>query len=105
MPGEDGAAVIAEIEAYALPAMQKVNAGAEIRIIIETAVPPLVDRNAAPAVEFVSTDCGVVSFGTDAGYFSNADFPTVVFALATSAVPTSQMNSSNSASWHKGSSS
>lgn len=87
MPGEDGAATIAEIEAYAatelLPAMQAVNPATDIRIITELAVPGLDDRNAAAAAAFVSeitgsNSLGVVSFGTDAGYFSDAGFSTVV---------------------------
>ena len=88
MPGEDGAAVIAEIEQFAmtevLPELQAINPMTNIRIITETAVPPLDDSNAAVAAEFVSNitgsnDTGVVSFGTDAGYFSGADLSTVVF--------------------------
>lgn len=88
MPGEDGSVAIAEVQAFAeqdiLPAMRAVCDGAEIRIITEIAVPPLDDRNAAKAAEFVSTitglnDTGAVSFGTDAGYFSDADYSTVVF--------------------------
>ena len=88
MPGEDGAAVIAEIETFAkmqiLPEMQAICADTAIHIITETDVPPLDDRNAALAAEFVSSltginDTGVVSFGTDAGYFSDAEFSTVVF--------------------------
>ena len=88
MPGEDGALTIAEIEAYAeqelLPAMRAVNAAADIRIITEAAVPGLDDRNATAAAAFVSEVTGlnsrdVVSFGTDAGYFSEADYSTVVF--------------------------
>ncbi|MGI9422667.1 MAG: acetylornithine deacetylase [Hyphomicrobiaceae bacterium] len=88
MPGEDGALTIAEIEAYAeqelLPAMRAVNAAADIRIITEAAVPGLDDRNTTAAAAFVSEVTGlnsrdVVSFGTDAGYFSEADYSTVVF--------------------------
>ncbi|MFT4716987.1 MAG: acetylornithine deacetylase [Paracoccaceae bacterium] len=88
MPGEDGAIVIAQIEAYAkseiLPALRAISPDTDIQIITETAVPPLDDRNAAKASEFVSSITGingtsVVSFGTDAGYFSDANFSTVVF--------------------------
>ena len=88
MPGEDGALAIAEIKAYAdqviLPAMRAVSDEADIRIITEAAVPPLDDSNAARAAEVVSSltglnDTGVVSFGTDAGYFSDANYSTVVF--------------------------
>lgn len=88
MPGEDGAATIAEIEDYAanilLPPMKAVNPKADIRIITEAPVPGLDDRNAAKAAAFVSeitglNSQGVVSFGTDGGYFSDAGFSTVVF--------------------------
>ncbi len=88
MPGEDGYEVVKELEAYAaeelLPEMKAVNPAADIRIIVESPVPPLDDRNAAEARAFVSEITGlnsedVVSFGTDAGYFSDAGFSTVVF--------------------------
>ena len=88
IPGEDGALAIAEIQAFAnseiLPAMRAVSDEANICIITEVAVPPLDDQNAAKATEFVSAitglnDTDVVSFGTDAGYFSDADYSTVVF--------------------------
>lgn len=88
MPGEDGTATIAEIEEYAardlLPAMKAVSPNADIRIITEIAVPALDDRNAAQAAAFVSAITGinsrdVVSFGTDGGYFSDADYSTVIF--------------------------
>lgn len=88
MPGEDGAVVIAEIETYAstqiLPSLRAVCPDTDIKIITETAVPPLDDRNAELAAGFISAitglnDRGVVSFGTDAGYFSDAAYSTVVF--------------------------
>lgn len=88
MPGEDGAMVISQIEEYAkteiLPSLRAVNPDTDIRIITETSVPPLDDRNAAAASEFVGSltginDTCVVSFGTDAGYFSDAKYSTVVF--------------------------
>lgn len=88
MPGQDSRAVIAEIEDYAartlLPEMQAVHPQAEIRIITEVSVPSLDDRNADTAATFVSEITGrnsrdVVSFGTDAGYFSDKSFSTVVF--------------------------
>lgn len=64
--------------------MRAVSDEADIRIITEVAVPPLDDSNAALAAEFVGSltglnDTGVVSFGTDAGYFSDANYSTVVF--------------------------
>ncbi|OED40752.1 acetylornithine deacetylase (ArgE) [Chromatiales bacterium (ex Bugula neritina AB1)] len=88
MPGEDGSKTIAEIEAYAanelLPAMKAVNSRADIQIITEVAVPALDDRNAEVAAAFVSAvtglnSRGVVSFGTDGGYFSDANYSTVIF--------------------------
>lgn len=88
MPGEDGVDTIAEIKAYAtnelLPAMQAVNPHTDIQIITEVAVPALDDRNAEAAAAFVSAITGlnsrsVVSFGTDGGYFSDANYSTVVF--------------------------
>lgn len=88
MPGEDGTLISAEIAAYAalelLPAMKAINANADIRIITEAPVPALDDSNAAAAAAFVSEITGlnsqdVVSFGTDAGYFSDSGFSTVVF--------------------------
>lgn len=88
MPGEDGAATIAEVEAYVtdilLPPMRVIDPNTDIRIITETALPPLDDRNAAVAAAFVcaitgTNAQGVVSFGTDGGYFSDAGYSTVVF--------------------------
>ena len=88
MPGEDGTKTIAEIEAYALnellPAMKAVNPRADIKTITEVALPALDDRNAEKAAAFVSSVTGingreVVSFGTDGGYFSDADYSTVIF--------------------------
>ena len=92
MPGQDGSAIIAEIEEYAarelLPAMKAINEDAGINIITEVSVPSLDDRNAARAAAFVSDITGqnsqsVVSFGTDAGYFSDAGLSTVVFGPGT----------------------
>ena len=88
MPGTSGRAVIAEIENYAatvlIPEMQVIHPKANIEIITEVSVPSLDDRNAARAAGFVSeitgqNSQGVVSFGTDGGYFSDAGFSTVVF--------------------------
>lgn len=88
MPGENGDKVVEELRAYAnhelLPAMRAVSPKASIEIIIESPVPPLDDSNAAEAAAFVSevtglNSQGVVSFGTDGGYFSDAGFSTVVF--------------------------
>ena len=87
LPGEDGAAVIAEVEAFAADLtaeMQAASPDAGIRIITEVAVPALDDRNAEKAVALISDITGlnsrdVVSFGTDAGYFSDAGFSVAVF--------------------------
>ena len=88
MPGEDGNKVVEELKAYAaaelLPAMKAISPKAAINIITESPVPPLDDSNAAEAAAFVTevtglNSQGVVSFGTDAGYFSDAGFSTVVF--------------------------
>lgn len=88
MPGENGQAIIDEIRAFAndelLPAMQSIEPACEINIITEALVPALDDGNAAPATELVSHITGlnstdVVSFGTDAGYFSDTGISTVVF--------------------------
>ncbi len=92
MPGQDSRAIIAEIEAFAetelLPAMKRVNPRSDIRIITEVSVPSLDDRNAEAAAAFVSEITGqnsrsVVSFGTDAGYFSDRGLSTVVFGPGT----------------------
>jgi len=88
MPGDDGEAIIDEIQAYAnnelLPAMQAIHPACEINIITEVCVPALNDNNAALASELVSSITGLnsthaVSFGTDAGYFSDVGISTVVF--------------------------
>ncbi len=88
MPDEDGEDIIAEIKNYAeqqlLPDMQALSPKADIKIITEAPVPPLNDTHAEKAANFVSQVTGlnsrnVVSFGTDAGYFSNDGYSTVVF--------------------------
>ena len=87
MPNEDGAETIAEIEAYAaelVPAMKAVSPNCDIRIITEVSAPGMDDQNANAAAAFVSeitgiNSQGVVSFGTDGGYFSANGFSTVVF--------------------------
>lgn len=88
MPGEDGDQTTAEITDYTLyellPAMKAVHADCAINIVSEAPVPALDDTNASLAAEFVSQITGlnnrdVVSFGTDAGYFSNAGLSAVVF--------------------------
>ena len=87
MPGEDSGAIIAEIKEYAdkvlLPPMKDINENAEIKVITEVSVPPFDDMNSERAARFISeitgkNSRGVVSFGTDAGYFSAAGLSTVV---------------------------
>ncbi len=87
LPGEDPAPVMQEIRNHAeqvlLPPMRAVSDRAAIDIITEVAVPALDDRIAEPAARFVAeltgrNSRGVVSFGTDAGYFSDAQYSTVV---------------------------
>lgn len=87
LPGEDGAAVIAEAKDYAATLtaeMQEIGPETGVRIITEVAVPALDDRNAAKAVALIADITGlnsrdVVSFGTDAGYFSDAGLSVAVF--------------------------
>ncbi len=87
MPGEDPAPVIQEIRDYAaqvlLPEMKAINEKTEINVITEVSVPALDDRIAERAANFVAevtgrNSRGVVSFGTDAGYFSDENYSTVV---------------------------
>ena len=88
MPGEDGRKIIAEIETYAkeelLPAMRQTHPESNLKIITEAPVPPLDDSNADQAAELISQLTGansrdVVSFGSDAGYFSDAGYSTVLY--------------------------
>jgi len=88
MPGEDGSKTILELEKFAseelLPDMKKISTEADINIITLAPVGGLDDRNAAKATSFISAitglnSTGVVSFGTDAGYFSDKEYSTVVF--------------------------
>lgn len=88
MPGEDGSKTILELEKFAheelLPEMKKVSTQANIDIITQAPVGGLDDRNAAEALSFITAitglnSTGVVSFGTDAGYFSDKEYSTVVF--------------------------
>ncbi len=88
MPGQDGEQIITEIITYAndvlLPAMRAVHKDTAIKIVIEAPVPPLDDRHADEAAALISKLTGVnrrdvVSFGSDAGYFSDAGFSTVLY--------------------------
>lgn len=88
MPGEDGESIVKELIDYAnaelLPSMQAINPDTTIRILTKAPVPALDDTNAEKAAALVCHLTGlnsqdVVSFGTDAGYFSDAGISTVVF--------------------------
>ncbi len=88
MPGEDGSAALEEIEQYAKQVleteMREHYPQARIETKASALVPALDNRTAHEAVAFVCeitglNSEGVVSFGTDGGYFSDAGFPTVVF--------------------------
>ncbi len=87
LPGEDGAAAIAEIADYATTLsaeMQAIDPNTGVTVITEVAVPALDDRNADKAVALISEITGlnsrdVVSFGTDAGYFSDIGLSVAVF--------------------------
>ena len=88
MPDEDGRKTITEIENFAnnilLPKMKEISDDAGINIITQAPVGGLDDRNAAKASAFIAditglNSEGVVSFGTDAGYFSDEGYSTVVF--------------------------
>ena len=87
MPGENSRAIILEIEEFAenilLPPMKLIAPSAEIKIITEISVPAFDDELSEKAASFVAEITGknsrsVVSFGTDAGYFSKAEYSTVV---------------------------
>lgn len=88
MPGEDASGVLAEIEGFAretlLPEMRRVHYEADIVTDASVLVPALDNTNAKRAVAFICEITGqnsedVVSFGTDAGYFSDAGYSTAVF--------------------------
>ncbi|MBX2838626.1 MAG: acetylornithine deacetylase [Gammaproteobacteria bacterium] len=87
LPGEDTQPILTEIQSHAeelRAQMQAVNPATDIQIITEVAVPALNDQNADAAREFISHITGlnsqqVVSFASDAGYFSDADFSTVLY--------------------------
>lgn len=88
MPGEDGNIIVEELIEYTntelLPGMRAINPDSDISIITKAPVPALDDSNAEKAAALVSHLTGlnsqdVVSFGTDAGYFSDAGISAVVF--------------------------
>ena len=88
MPDEDGSKTIDEIKKFAeselLPKMKEISEEANINIITLAPVGGLDNKNAAEASAFITqitglNSEGVVSFGTDAGYFSDKGYSTVVF--------------------------
>lgn len=87
LPGQHGDAIIAEIMTTAAELeaqMQAIDIRCRIDIITEVAVPALDDRHADEATAFVAGITGlnsrdVVSFASDAGYFSDANYSTVLF--------------------------
>ncbi len=88
MPDDDGQAIVNEIKEYAndilLPEMRQISEDTDIKIVTEVPVPALDDSLCEEAAQFVSQITGlnsrdVVSFGTDAGYFTDAGISTVVF--------------------------
>jgi len=88
MPDDDGDKILAEINEYAfnelLPRMRQHYPQADIDITTLAKVPGLDHKNADQAAQLISeitgiNSTGVVSFGTDAGHFCNADISTVVF--------------------------
>ena len=88
LPGDDGMDVVDDVRRYCerelIPEMRIRHPKADIVTTIEARVPGLDDRHAGDAVEFVRSLTGlnaeeVVSFGTDAGYFSEEEYSTIVF--------------------------
>ena len=88
LPGDDGMDVVDDIRRYCeqqlVPEMRARCPEADIVTTIEARVPGLDDHHAGDAINFVRGLTGlnredVVSFGTDAGYFSEAAYSTIVF--------------------------
>lgn len=88
MPGENSDSILAEIDSFIqdvlLPEMKRVHSGAKIELTESVLVPALNNEKASDAVSLICALTGensenVVSFGTDAGHFSDADYSTVVF--------------------------
>jgi len=87
VPGDDGRAVLREVQQYAvdnlLPEMRAAAEEADIVTEISADVPALDMSRAGPAIDFLtavtgSNSTGVVSFGTDAGHFVEGGISTVV---------------------------
>ena len=88
IPGEDGRAILAEIDRFAreelLPEMRALAPQASIFTTEDANVPALDPADAAAAVALISEITGInssecVSFGTDAGHFCQAGISTAVF--------------------------
>jgi acetylornithine deacetylase len=88
IPGEDGHAIVAEIDRFAreelLPEMRALAPQASILTVEHAIVPPLDPADASAAVALISEITGInatecVSFGTDAGHFCQGGISTAVF--------------------------
>jgi acetylornithine deacetylase len=88
IPGEDGHAIVAEIDRFAreelLPEMRALAPQASIFTVEHAIVPPLDPADASAAVALISEITGInatecVSFGTDAGHFCQGGISTAVF--------------------------
>jgi acetylornithine deacetylase len=88
IPGEDGRAILAEIDRFAreelLPEMRALAPQASIFTTEHAAVPALDPADAVEAVALISEITGLnstecVSFGTDAGHFCHGGISTAVF--------------------------
>ena len=88
IPGDDGRALLDEVQAYVdeilLPQMRAVSPEAAINVTCEADVPALWADESSAAVQLIHQITGlnhseVVSFGTDAGHFEQVGISTVVF--------------------------
>lgn len=88
LPGDDGIALLAEIEDYAasqlLPELRKQWLEADIKTEMQAKVPALDEKLSGKAAKLLSEITGlnstnVVPFATDAGHFCNAGISTAVF--------------------------
>lgn len=88
MPGEDGQAIVNQINKFVrtvlLPSMRKRFPKSDIETVIGAAYPGLALKTDSPVLSFMTSladddQVTVVPFGTDAGYFQQAGIETVVF--------------------------
>ncbi|WP_216825367.1 acetylornithine deacetylase [Kiloniella sp. EL199] len=88
IPGDNGQAIFQEILDFSdnelLPEMQRASPEANIVTVLDANMPSLDASDDSPAVTLIrkltgSNTRGVVSFGTDAGYFERVGLSTVVF--------------------------